>query len=256
MPNKSHVFILHPRCHTPSWVAYMLAFHIKKMRVIWFLLYFYDRGDIHHALDLVMLVVTNWSMRDVYLESRFSPILIQIIASMCGSSYIYENKYGDPPCVICMAIRILFIFIKINVMFTCESIYFLHCTCRIFIFNLVAPWPWFGLVGGYKSVHKKTMSWIMIWSPYWYKLLWACDVQTPSFVHHILKVNMQISLHHTHGYPISFIFMQIKCKLYHDHIKFDDDMLSSYSIAYSIIMHIVYVENNAQIIICTTLSIR
>ena len=81
----------------------------------------------------------------------------------------------------------------------------------------------------------KTSFWVMIWSPHWYKSLWACAVQTPWSIHHILKVNMQISLHHTHGYPISFIFMQIKCKLYHDHIKFDDDMLSSYSIAYSII---------------------
>jgi hypothetical protein len=83
------------------------------------------------------LVVTNPAMRDARLKSWFSPH-IDINYCACENFTKYLN--------ICQC-------------FSCS--------------NLMISCPWFGLDGGYKSVHERCLSRVMIRPPHRYELLCA-----------------------------------------------------------------------------------
>jgi hypothetical protein len=95
-----------------------------------------------HALDLALLVVTNWSMRDVCIESRFSPHI--------DTNYCVRRNFNR-----CLNISL-----------------FSPYMCHMFILKFEnISCPWLGLVGGYKSINERHSSQVMIRPPHGYKLL-------------------------------------------------------------------------------------
>jgi hypothetical protein len=94
-----------------------------------------------HAHDLVWLVVTNRSMRDAR-ESRFDS---HIDINYCAHGNFTGHLNISP------------------------------CFLSSYIFKLDDAFLWFGLVGGYKLVYEGPLSRVIIWSPLWYKLLYAWD---------------------------------------------------------------------------------
>jgi hypothetical protein len=82
-----------------------------------------------HALDLILLVVTNWSMRDIYIKSQFGPHI--------DTNYCVRRNFNK-----CLNISL-----------------FSPYMCHMFIlkFDKISC-PWFGLVGGYKSINERRSS--------------------------------------------------------------------------------------------------
>jgi hypothetical protein len=91
--------------------------------------------------DLVLLADTNQHMRDACLKSWFG---LHVNYCEC-ETFIKYIKFKS---IISLAFSI----------------------CML---KSIISYPWFSLVGGYKSAYKRLLSRVMTWSPRCYELLWA-----------------------------------------------------------------------------------